>query len=561
MSSRIPRARVIGVVAAAGAVGALTLSSVAQAGPGGLFPPDLTNVPVANTKVPGFSAPTLLSPELAQVVVAQGSSRLENGTPAVPFYGYDGNGPLLPAPGDLPSPTHLAEASKTEPDKNTYLRIGGLHGADPAYDYGTHFLFQGHEAGSPGYITRINLDADGPHRVSLLATTDTAGAPLPNFDGSIWDPWAKRLLFTAELGNTGGVWQATPDVNSTVQDISAALGRGGYEGIQNDSAGNLWIVEDVGGATVPGDKARIPNSFLYRFVPVNPSDLTKGKLQALQVFSNTTHTPITFQPIDPAHPSGNAFSDDQKALHTFGLSFDTKWVTIHDTATDPSGVPFDANALAKAAGATPFKRPENGQFRPLSGFREFFFDETGDTNADSTANADFGGWGSVLKLTQFSPVADQGKLSLFYKGDKAHAAFDNVAFVDANHIAFVEDAGDTLHTQRNALDSAYLFDVTRSYANGLQPLRFLAQGRDASATIDSGFSGLAGFQNDGDNEITGIHVSDGDPRIGGILGAKLPLPFLLGWRMFYTQQHGDNPTYEIIPAPSGDSSVDWSWGS
>jgi hypothetical protein len=29
----------------------------------------------------------------------------------------------------------------------------------------------------------------------------------------------------------------------------------------------------------------------------------------------------------------------------------------------------------------------------------------------------------------------------------------------------------------------------------------------------------------GDNEITGIHVSDGDPSSAGILGAKLPRPF------------------------------------
>lgn len=336
-----------------------------------------------------------------------------------------------------------------------------------------------------------------------------------------------------------------------MQDISAALGWAGYEGIQNDSAGQLTIIEDTGGATVPGTNARTPNSFVFRFVPVNPSDLTKAKLQALQVFSNITPgQPITFQAIDAAHPQGNAFSPDQKALQTYGNSFATKWVTVHDTATDPSGAAFDANALAKAAGATPFKRPENGQFRPGTNFREFYFDETGDTNAASTANADFGGWGSVLKLTQDSVTGDTGKLSLVYKGDGVHAAFDNVAFTDANQLAIVEDAGDTLHTQRNALDSGYLLDVTKNYANpNNRPLRFLAQGRDSSATLDSGFAGMPGFQNEGDNEITGIHVSDGDPGIGGILGAKVPTPFAAGWRMFYTQQHGDNPTWEIIPAP------------
>jgi len=77
-------------------------------------------------------------------------------------------------------------------------------------------------------------------------------------------------------------------------------------------------------------------------------------------------------------------------------------------------------------------------------------------------------------------------------------------------------------------------------------VRIIAQGRDPSATIDAALLGSAGFINDGDNELTGVHVSDGDPDVNGILGAKLPRPFKDGWRVFYTQQHGDNVTYEII---------------
>jgi hypothetical protein len=77
-------------------------------------------------------------------------------------------------------------------------------------------------------------------------------------------------------------------------------------------------------------------------------------------------------------------------------------------------------------------------------------------------------------------------------------------------------------------------------------VRILALGRDPSATIDSGLSGTSGFQNEGDNEVTGIHISDGDPSVNGLLGAKLPWPFHFGWRVFYTQQHGDNQTFEII---------------
>ena len=54
---------------------------------------------------------------------------------------------MLPAPGDVQSPGHNVEATKSEPDKNTYLVVKGQHGADPKYDYGTHFLYQGHELG------------------------------------------------------------------------------------------------------------------------------------------------------------------------------------------------------------------------------------------------------------------------------------------------------------------------------------------------------------------------------------------------------------------------------
>jgi hypothetical protein len=123
--------------------------------------------------------------------------------------------------------------------------------------------------------------------------------------------------------------------------------------VQNDSAGNLWLVEDVGGASPAGSKARNPNSFVYRLVPYDRADLTRGgRLQALQVVSRRTGTPITFQPIDAAHPTGGIFTPDQQDLSSYGRTFDTRWVTIHDTRVDTSGQPFDANAAAKSAAAS-----------------------------------------------------------------------------------------------------------------------------------------------------------------------------------------------------------------
>jgi hypothetical protein len=527
---------VLAAVAALAAVGAAAIAGASGS--------DYTGV-AANTKAPGYDPPSNLSPELQQHVVAQGSMALENPTDKIGYYGYLKDGPLLPVYGDVQSATHNVEASKTEPDKNTYLVLRNQTGADPQYDYGTHFLYQGHETGSAGYITRINLDADSAHRVTLMASTDVNGKALPNFDGSVWDPFAKRLLFSFENGSGGGIWSSTLEFPSKVTDISGLIGKAGYEGMQLDDAGNIWIVEDSGGKLgTANPHAKQPNSFIYRFVPTDPTDLSKGgRLQALQVFSNRTGNPIVFGgTATPAAIDGDITSPDRGDLHTYGITFKTHWVTVHDTATDGT-TPFDANALAKAASATPFKRPENGQFRAGQSGIQFFFTETGDTDSRTEAGSAFGGFGGLYRIDQKNTGSQDGTLQLFYNSDVAHTGFDNLTFLDRNHLIVVEDAGDTLHTQRNALDSAYLFDVR---IQGPQdPVRIIGQGRDPSAAIDSSLLGQPGFQNEGDNEITGIHESNGDPSVSGLIGRPDPTPFRDGWRLFYTGQHGENATYEV----------------
>jgi hypothetical protein len=520
--------------------------SLAFAGAASAFP-SLSGTSPAQPKAAGVSAPIALSPGLAQIEVTRGSQPLDGGTAAIPYYGYDGDGPLLPAPGDLPTATHQVEATKTEPDKNTYLVLSGQSGPDRHYDYGSHFLFQGHEHSTPGYITRINLDADAAHRVTLMATHDSTDNNLADIDGSTWDPFAQRLLFTTE-DSEAAEYQATVTYPSRVRDISGYIGRGGYEGVQVDSAGNLWIVEDVGGVKgTTNPHARQPNSFLFRYVPTHRSNLAAGGvLQALQVRSLRTGTPIAFH--DGA-ADGDILSDDTKDLRTYGLTFRTSWVTVHDSAVDGTS-PFDANALAKAASATPFKRPENGVFRPGTGFRQFVFDETGDTDTSTEAGSQYGGFGSLFRLKQHGPSANHGTLTLLYRGDAAHTGLDNLAFADNHTLLAVEDAGDTVHSQRNAYDSLWQFDARADYGDpsAPAPVRLIDEGRDPSATLDSALVDMDGFQNDGDNELTGIHISDGDASAAGILGATTPQPFVAGsrWRAFYTVQHGDNVTYELI---------------
>jgi hypothetical protein len=338
------------------------------------------------------------------------------------------------------------------------------------------------------------------------------------------------------------VWQATPDYPSTIQKLDF-LGWAGYEGVQTASDGSIWLVADVGGSKgTTNTHARQPNSFVYRFEPTDRSDLTKGGvLQALQVIG-TDGKPIVFQ-ADAA--DADILSQGIKDLHTYGQWLQTRWVTVHDTSTAGGMSAFDANLAAKTAMATPFKRPENGVFRPGTGFTEFSFSETGDTDLRTEAGAAYGGFGGIFLLQQHDPSADNGRLRLVFRGDPHHTGLDNIAWFTKEQVAAVEDAGDTVHTQRNALDSGFLFSLRQSPPD---PVRFLAEGRDPSATIDSYLldSGATGFLNEGDNEITGIHVSNGDPSVAGLLGRQAPHPFSDGWRVFWTQQHGDNVTFEIL---------------
>ncbi|HYO19653.1 MAG TPA: hypothetical protein VES02_13425, partial [Dermatophilaceae bacterium] len=249
----------LGAAGATVTVSALVAGSMAATASSGL---SIGNVAVANP--PTGVQNNVLASGLSQTSVAWGSLPLANPDLAagVTHYGYvtSGGGPLTQDP---------KEAFKTEPDKNVYLTMGGHR-----------YLFQGHEGAPRGYVTRIDLDEKNPaKRVSLIADTDVEGKSLPTFDGITWDPFSKQLLLTAESKSPkGGVFAVTLDDTGNATTGKAvrlpALGSGGYEGVQNDSAGNVWLVEDIGGAGVKGGKT--PNSYLYRFTPSDRTDLTKG---------------------------------------------------------------------------------------------------------------------------------------------------------------------------------------------------------------------------------------------------------------------------------------------
>jgi hypothetical protein len=513
----------------AGAAAALTGLAVTGAAIGQIA----TGVP--GTNPPVGSTANLIASGFGTKVVAEGIDPLENPVSIYKTYGFldDNADPLA--------------RTRTEPDQNTYLVADHVGGPTAGYDYGRHFLIQGHENGAgKAYLTRINLDVNEPsHRITLLSAPGQDGTTgLSSIDGSTYDPFNGDLLFTSEAGSGGAViatklrWGGTTQPPLTFLDGS--IGKAGYEGVEVDRQGTVYLVEDTGGSGVTDNgaatKVKQPNSFVYRFKPAT-NDLSHGRLQALQV--SVDGTPITWhdRAVDPAAARDDALGEPIRRLHS-GETLKAKWVTIHDTSSDGTAA-FDANAAAKAKGATPLKRPENGKFVPGTGFRSFVFVETGDT--DKTAGlypgaAERGAWGAAIRVDMPSAGSDTATAKAIVLGDETHNSFDNITFLDARTWLTTEDRGDTLHDQEGVLDSVWSYDLTKSKSQAnANARRLVALGRDPEA------SGATGE----DNEPTGIFVSDGSTSVSGLLGAGDPGKQHV--RIFFTEQHGENHTYEIVP--------------
>src|SRR5437868_3606518 len=116
--SRRKRYLAAAVLTCVGAGGGVLLTG---AGAGPPDSPKLSNVVTANTKSDGYAPASKLSQELRQIVVAQGSTKLDGGSSSptsVGYYGYDNdtlNATLEPQM--VPTPTSPGnEATKTEPD-------------------------------------------------------------------------------------------------------------------------------------------------------------------------------------------------------------------------------------------------------------------------------------------------------------------------------------------------------------------------------------------------------------------------------------------------------------
>jgi hypothetical protein len=105
---------------------------------------------------------------------------------------------------------------------------------------------------------------------------------------------------------------------------------------------------------------------------------------------------------------------------------------------------------------------------------------------------------------------------------------------DRDTILVTEDRGDMLHDQLNALDSVWAYKLNRQHPDRNIAARFIALGQDR----------LAGVAGEEDNEPTGLHMSEEDSTIEGLIGTTT---FKRDRAMlFFTQQHGENNLFEVF---------------
>ena len=334
---------------------------------------DLTTVPAAAPKAAGYAPASQLSTELRQTLVAQGSMPLENPQGIVGWYGYENDAPSPTTPRCHSSfPQRAARRRRRRPSPTRTPTSSSRASTEPIrdYDYGTHFLFQGHEGGATvdGHDAGLHHAHQPRRRRRAPGHADgdqgrRRATRSPTIDGSTWDPFAQRLLLTTENA-TAPTYAATrrlPVARSS--DVSGALGRGGYEGIQNDSDGNIWIVEDIGGSSKPGTTREAAEQLRLPLRPA-PARATShdGKLQVLQVLT---------QPASRSRSSRRRRSTrpTRSTLHTYGNEL------RHELGDDPRHGDRRHRAVQRqhARQGSARRRRSSGrrtaQFRPGSKFR------------------------------------------------------------------------------------------------------------------------------------------------------------------------------------------------
>ena len=264
----------------AGTAGLAVVAFVAATSASPPHEPDLTSVASANTRAAGYAPSSKLSVELAGQVVAQGATPLENPTSLIGFYGYEND--VVSAddptkPQMVPTQGVANEAQKTEPDENTYLvvqaractartrttttasasctRATRTRPPSNGVKQGLHHAHQPRRR--PGAPRDAACDDGLERRGAQHDRRLEAGTRGP-----------RKLIFTTENANAP-TYSATAGLPVHGRRTSRARsGAAATRASQHDSDGQRdRSSRTSSGANKQGTTAKVPNSFVYRYVP------------------------------------------------------------------------------------------------------------------------------------------------------------------------------------------------------------------------------------------------------------------------------------------------------
>ena len=438
---------------------------------------------------------------------------------------------MVPAPGDVQATGHNVEATKTEPDKNTYLVLARPERRRPELRLRHALPLPGpRAAASPGYITRINLDADGAHRVTLLATADST----------------RR--------SAAGRSTARPGIRSRSACCSRTENGAERRRLAGDAGRSRRSVEDISGVARPrrlrghperlerqpldrrgrrrrrrarcNTIARQPNSFVYRFLPNDPRDLDRRQAAGAAGDLAAHARPADRVPRRTGrrrHPLGRRRRPAhlRQGVHRRAGSRSTTRRRRHG-AVRRQRAGEDAARRRRSSGP---RTASSGPARTSP---------SSSSTRPATRTPRTRGRLALRRLRRHpqadavhAPAATPASCRSSTCGDVVHTGLDNIAFWDdeprscsSRTPATACTPSATRSTRPGSSTCGRLLEPGDQPARGCS--RRVATRRPRSTPRLGGRR--HGFQNEGDNEITGFHVSDGDPTTRGILGAKLPQP-------------------------------------
>ena len=229
---------------------------------------------------------------------------------------------------------------------------------------------------APAYITRINLDADAraPRDAAGHDRTPTATRS-PTIDGSTWDPFAQRLLFTTENADAP-TYAATPDFPSTVTTSPARSAAAATRASRTTPTATSGSSRTSAARTSRARRPRMPEQLrlpLRAARPGRPGQRQAAGAPGAQRRRRADHVREPGAAQQP-RPGGPAHATARRSRPAGSRS-----TTPRTTATRRS----TPTPLARGGQGDAVQAPGERRLPARArSFREFFFDETGDTNAD-----------------------------------------------------------------------------------------------------------------------------------------------------------------------------------